>query len=62
MTAKMSSKGKGRRAFVKKAAYIAPAILTLAAAPEFAKAGSDKFHRPGSGNNPGLPVEPPTPG
>jgi len=31
-----------RRDFVKKAMYVAPAILTLAAAPEFAKAGSDK--------------------
>lgn len=31
-----------RREFVKKAAYVAPAILTLAAAPEFAKAGSVK--------------------
>ena len=31
-----------RRAFVKKAAYIAPVILTLSAAPSFAKPGSDK--------------------
>jgi hypothetical protein len=31
-----------RRDFVKRAAYVAPAILTLAAAPEFAKAGSIK--------------------
>jgi hypothetical protein len=31
-----------RREFVKRAAYVAPAILTLAAAPAFAKAGSDK--------------------
>lgn len=31
-----------RRDFVKKAAYVAPAILTLAAAPSFAKAGSEK--------------------
>jgi hypothetical protein len=31
-----------RREFVKKAAYIAPAILTLKAAPAFAKAGSVK--------------------
>jgi hypothetical protein len=29
-----------RRDFVKKAAYVPPAILTLAAAPEYAKAGS----------------------
>jgi hypothetical protein len=33
---------KSRRDFVKHGAYVAPAILTLAAAPEFAKAGSAK--------------------
>ena len=31
-----------RRAFIKKAAYVTPAILTLAAAPSFAKVGSKK--------------------
>ena len=31
-----------RRDFITKAMYVAPVILTLAAAPEFAKAGSDK--------------------
>jgi hypothetical protein len=31
-----------RREFVKKAAYVPPAILTLSVAPSFAKAGSDK--------------------
>ena len=31
-----------RRDFVKKAAYIAPAILTLQAAPAYVKAGSHK--------------------
>jgi hypothetical protein len=31
-----------RREFVKKAAYVAPAILTLAVAPSYAKAGSIK--------------------
>ena len=36
-----------RRAFVKKAAYVAPAILTLAAAPSFAKVGSGKGGPPG---------------
>ena len=30
-----------RRDFVKKAMYVAPVVLTLAAAPDFAKAGSD---------------------
>lgn len=31
-----------RREFVKKAAYVAPAILTMAASPAFAKSGSEK--------------------
>ena len=31
-----------RRQFVKKTAYIPPAILTLAVAPSFVKAGSNK--------------------
>ncbi len=31
-----------RRAFVTRAAYVAPAIITLAAAPSYAKAGSEK--------------------
>ena len=35
-----------RREFVKKAAYIAPAILSLAVAPSYAKAGSVKPVRP----------------
>ena len=36
-----------RREFVKKAAYVAPAILTLKAAPAFAKSGSkDKPPKP----------------
>jgi hypothetical protein len=37
-----SSAKAGRRDFIKKAAYVAPAILTLAVAPEYAKAGSVK--------------------
>ena len=31
-----------RREFVKKAAYVAPAIITLKAAPAFAQPGSEK--------------------
>jgi hypothetical protein len=31
-----------RREFVKRAAYVPPAILTLAVAPSYAKAGSEK--------------------
>jgi len=37
-----SSAKAGRRDFIKKAAYVAPAILTLAVAPAYAKAGSVK--------------------
>lgn len=42
----MSEFDESRRGFVKRAAYVAPAILTLAAAPEFAKAGSGRPHYP----------------
>ncbi len=42
-----------RREFVKKAAYIAPAIVTLSAAPAFAKAGSDKKPKPPKPPKPG---------
>lgn len=37
-----SSANAGRRDFIKRAAYVAPAILTLAVAPAYAKAGSQK--------------------
>ncbi len=37
----MSTHDESRRAFVKKAAYVAPAIVTLAAAPAYARLGSD---------------------
>lgn len=43
----MDDTSETRRAFVKKSAYIAPAILTLAAAPAFAKSGSDKGDKGG---------------
>lgn len=42
MATKKQDTKKSRREFVKKAAYIAPAIATLKAAPSFAKVGSDK--------------------
>ena len=38
----MNDDTKPRREFVKKAVYVAPAILTLAVAPAYAKSGSDK--------------------
>ncbi|WP_157271861.1 hypothetical protein [Azohydromonas aeria] len=49
----MSLSNGSRREFVKRGAYVAPAVLTLAAAPEFAKAGSVK---PGPGG--GKPDKP----
>ena len=42
MSKKQQGHKSARREFVKKATYVAPAILTLAAAPQFAKAGSEK--------------------
>jgi hypothetical protein len=51
----------GRRTFIKRAAYIAPAVLTLSAVSSFAKAGSDKCVRPplGVGGGVGPPTCPP---
>jgi hypothetical protein len=58
----MTAPDKSRRAFVKRGAYVAPAILTLAAAPEFAKAGSIKPPGPPGGGPPGKPPgKPPGP-
>ena len=39
----MSMPNPSRREFVKRIPYVAPAVLTLAAAPEYAKAGSGKW-------------------
>ncbi|NML16513.1 hypothetical protein [Azohydromonas caseinilytica] len=49
----MSAPNGSRRDFVKKGVYVAPAILTLAAAPEFAKAGSVKPAPPKNGGGRG---------
>lgn len=38
----MSNLTDSRREFVKRAAYVAPAVLTLMATPSFAKSGSHK--------------------
>lgn len=38
----------GRRSFVKKAAYIAPVIVTMTAIPSFASAGSGQRRRHGN--------------
>ena len=42
-----------RREFVKKAAYVPPAILTLAAAPSYAQTGSGKGPPAGVPKGPG---------
>jgi hypothetical protein len=56
MGCKMSklAKNQSRRSFIKKAAYIAPAVLTLNALPAFASQGSvkRKGHN-GPGTSPG---------
>lgn len=56
----MAVPDRSRRDFVKRGAYVAPAILTLAAAPSFAKAGSIKD--PGKPGKPGKPDKPGKPG
>jgi hypothetical protein len=42
-----------RRSFVRRAVYVAPVILTLAAAPAFAKSGSEKLDKPPKLDKPG---------
>ena len=44
-----------RRQFVKRAAYIAPPILTLQAAPAYAKKGSEKPEKPEKPDKPDKP-------
>jgi hypothetical protein len=50
-TSRRDSDNASRRDFVKRAAYVVPAILTLAAAPAYAKAGSEKRCPPGQIGN-----------
>jgi len=45
----MSASNPSRRDFVKRMSYVAPAVLTLTAAPEYAKAGSVKLADQGGG-------------
>jgi hypothetical protein len=47
-----------RREFVKKVAYIAPVVLTLAVAPAYAKQGSEKIKDPKDPKDPKEPKEP----
>ena len=41
----MNDQNNERRNFIKKAAYIAPAVLTLSATPSFAQSGSGSSSR-----------------
>ena len=50
---------QSRREFIKKAAYIPPVILTLAAAPSYAKTGSHKELTRPDPVRPAHPVFPP---
>jgi hypothetical protein len=53
----MAKKGtsQNRREVVKKAVYVVPAVLTLAAAPSFAQSGSQRRAKP-KAEKPRLPV------
>ena len=51
MDSKLDTESKSRREFVRRAVYITPAILTLAAAPAYAKSGSLKSCPPGQVGN-----------
>ncbi len=51
--------GQTRRSFVKTAAYVAPAILTLKAMPAFAQNGSNGNNGGGNGCDPQPPGTPP---
>jgi hypothetical protein len=59
--AKETKERRSRREFVKKAAYIAPAILTLTAAPAYAKAGSKEPRAPKQPKPPKPPKQPKPP-
>ena len=50
---------ESRRGFVKKAAYVTPAILTLKAIPAFASNGSKWNNGVGNGLDPQPPGNPP---
>ncbi len=51
----MSTSDPSRRAFIRRGIYVAPAILTLAASPQFAKAGS---YKPPAAVEPSIPNPP----
>jgi len=54
----VSDHQSSRRKFIKKAAYLTPAVLTLTAAPAFAKAGSNKDKPPKPPKDKPLKIKP----
>lgn len=53
MSEELGPRESTRREILRKAAFVAPAVLTLAAAPSFASAGSDGGHERDRGRNGG---------
>jgi len=52
----MNDHNNDRRNFIKKAAYIAPAVVTLAAVPSIAQSGSGASSNGNGGSNGGNPL------
>lgn len=57
----MKEHNPSRRDFVKKAAYVAPAVLSLQAFSAVAKAGSNKDEKPAKPKKPRKPPKPKKP-
>lgn len=57
----MKEHNPSRRAFVKKSAYVAPAVLSLQAFSAVAKAGSNNDTKPASNKKPPKPPKPAKP-
>jgi hypothetical protein len=57
----MKEQNSSRRAFVRKAAYVAPAVLSLQAFSAVAKAGSYKDEKPDKPPKPKKPTKPKKP-
>jgi len=55
----MTGDGNSKRELLKKAAYIAPMILTLTASPTFASSGSGRAEKGNNGVGNGLDPQPP---
>ena len=62
MTIEEPEASESRRSFVKKAAYVAPAILTVTVMPVFASYGSNSGYKWHGNNGVGNGVDPQPPG